>query len=160
MSSQSSRHRSEYRVEIGGSVARDQCDRFRLGRCFTEKEDDLGLRVWRELEPGLESAAGVEAGADAIGERRCRSQARPDDRACRCGRETPFGRRSRQTWRPARSAKATRLPYSALPMVPRQHRAGLRIDLGHDERRGGGAGSAQHPFHVRGDREPARDRRE
>ena len=41
-------------------------------------------------------------------------------------------------------------------MIPGQHRMGLGIDRGHDERCRRGAGCAEHPFHVGGDREPAR----
>src|ERR1700733_8834866 len=62
-------NRAQFRVEIGGSIPRDQCNRFSLCRCFPEKEDDLGRFVWRKLYPGLQSATGIETGADTTGER-------------------------------------------------------------------------------------------
>ena len=57
---------------------------------------------------------------------------------------------------PPRSAKATRVPNSRAPRVAREQRAGLGIDLGHDERRRGAARRAEHPLDVGGHREPPR----
>src|ERR1700722_7965068 len=53
----------QYGVEIGGPVARDQGDGFRLARCFPEKENDFSRLVGRELKLDLEGAARIETSA-------------------------------------------------------------------------------------------------
>ena len=105
-------HRAQDRVEVGGAVARDQ--RLRLGsrRRLAEQEDDLGRAVRLELERRLQGAAGIETGADSIGERRASAQrgrsseravaaeelrpvAGPCELPSRRGRQTRRGRRTR-----------------------------------------------------------------
>src|ERR1022692_1186204 len=54
------RYRGEYRIEVGGSVFRDQGKRFRPGRRLAKKENDFGRAIWLELETGLQRAAGIE----------------------------------------------------------------------------------------------------
>ena len=53
-------------VEIGRPVARDQG--LRIGRCrrLAEEEDDFHRTVRFDLDGGLKSAAGIEAGADPL----------------------------------------------------------------------------------------------
>ena len=62
--------RAEDGIEIGGAVFLEQRLRFGCRRRLAEQEDDLGRAVRLELQPGLQRAARIEAGADPVGERR------------------------------------------------------------------------------------------
>ena len=147
------------RVEIGRAVARDQGLRVGRRRRLAEEEDDLHRLVRLELDRGLQGAAGIEAGADPLGE----GGASPASAAGlssvplrpRNSRRSPV----QAVCRPPRSAKATREPNAVFQ--------GLRASIAPvsgsisvtTERRGRAARRAEHPFDIGRDRKPPRPRR-
>ena len=141
------------RIEIGGPVASDQGLRIGRGRRLAEEEDELHRLPRLELDRRLQGAAGVEAGAHPLRERRVPGQrggmveravtpqklspvAGPCDLPSAEVRERDVG-----TERDA-------------PRVAREHRARFRIDLRHDRGRRRAARRAEHPLDIGGDREP------
>ena len=76
----------QHRVEIVRAVVRDQRPRVRVARGFAEEADDLDAAIRRQHERCSQRAAGIEAGADGVGERRCGRQAPRGLPASRCGR--------------------------------------------------------------------------
>ncbi len=54
------------RIEISRPIASDQGLRIGRCRCLAEEEDDFHRAARLELERGLQSAAGIEAGTDPL----------------------------------------------------------------------------------------------
>jgi hypothetical protein len=70
MSSQCARDVGKHGVEIGGAVARDQRPRAPPRRGLAQEENDFGAAAGRQLERRAQRAAGIETGADPLGQRR------------------------------------------------------------------------------------------
>src|SRR6185437_353920 len=116
-------------------------------RRFAEQKNDLGRTVRLKLQSGLQGAAGIEAGANAIGKsRRAGQSSRPIEPAVAAEelRSIPGPRLLPAGEVGERHA----VPELATPGIPRQHRPGCGIDLGDDERRDGATGRAEHPLDI------------
>ena len=117
-------------------------------RRFAEQENDLGRAVRLKLHPGLQGAAGIEAGADAIGQRRGAGQssrlieravAAEELRSVAGPRLLPAGE----------IGERHAVPELGTPGIPREHRPGRGIDLGDDERRAWRRGPRRAPTRHR-----------
>ena len=147
-------HLAKSRIQVGRPVTGDQGLRVDLARRLAEEEDDFRRAARRELDRGLKRAAGIEGGADPLREKRVtRQRGRVVERAV-APQEFPA------------VAGPCRLPAAQvrkgdtgterqIPGVAREHRAGQRIDIRHDGKRGGAARRAEHPLDIGRDRKPA-----
>ena len=143
----------QHRVEIGAPVAHDQGDGLGPGRRLAEKEDDLRRGIGRQVELGLQHGAGIHSRAGPIGERRVAGE---------CGGKIEPAVPPEE-FRPV--AGPALLPPAEIgegdprsefgpPGVAGQHRAAIRIDLGHHIRARGAARGPQDPFHIARHRQP------
>ena len=153
--------------EVGGAGAGDQLLRLLLGGGFAEQEHDLRGLAGLQLQPGLQRAAGVVAGADRVGQRRVAGQGqRSVQRAVAAdelaavagpGQSTPAGAGLSRIGGAAHAQIGEGHAGAEIetPRVARQQGAGLGIHRGGDERRRGRSRAAQHPFDIGGDRHAA-----
>ncbi len=121
---------------------------------YAEPEDDLPLLPVSEIEGNLDSGAGVKAGPDPAGKPGTGHRSRPLMRAVAAEELGPVAGNG-----PGRLARIKeRGPVGELRVirVPREDRAGFRVDLGDHLHCRFWPQISQHPFHVTGGREPAR----
>ena len=143
----------EHGVEILRAVARDQAPRVRGARGLAEEAHDLddcrspaARTVVRSAPQGSRPAPTVLESGAAAGERR---------RALQCpvaaDELPPVACPVRLA--PGEIGEGDARSEGGVPWIAREHRAGVGIDLGRHERRGGRARRTQHPFHVGGHRQ-------
>ena len=142
----------QVRIEIAGSIADEQLGGHRPGRRLAEEQHHVGALVGRQLDRRLQRAAGIEAGADSPG----KSVFALQRRGVIDGAVTPqeLGAVTRPGRLPAAEVgeRHARAEVGA-PRIACEHRAGVRVDLGHDERRAGAARLAERPLDIGGDRQ-------
>ena len=145
----------QHGIEILRAVARDQPPRLLCAGRFAEKEHDLDPRVRRQHKRGSQRGAGIEAGANGVGERRrAGKRCRIFQRAIAADELPPIGGPVHPA--AAQIGEGDARSEGGIPWVAREHRAGFGIDLGGYERCGGGARRTQHPLHIGGHRQMPR----
>lgn len=119
---------------------------FVLAARGAEAEDDLDLLARRDLEPGLDRGAGIEAGADAVGEVLAPQGGGRGERAVAADE---FGAVGGQAAVFA-AAMEEREPVGEIEAerVLREEGAALRVEAGDDVHGAGVALLAEHPFAV------------
>ena len=143
----------QHRVEIRLAVLRDESrshparSRLRRGRRRSRRGAFGGSTTDRP-----QRAAGIETGAHRVGERR-RAGERCRALQCPVAADELLPVAGPVGLAPGKIGERDARSERRIPWIAREHRAGVGIDLGRHERRGGTARRTEHPFDISGHRQ-------
>ena len=140
-------HRGQHGGQIGASVLANESLSSRLTCCLAQEEDDLAAAAGLQHQPGLQRPAGIQSGADGVGQCSVAGQGqRVVHRAVaanECLTITGPGRLG-----PRQIGKGNAVSELDIPRISGEEGARFRIDNSDNEWAGGAAGGPKDPFHI------------
>src|SRR3989338_4375068 len=124
----------KHNIEVERPKPHDELLRFGLRGCFTKEENYLRMLTRPEFNPGLHGAAGIESGANSVGEQRSIIESgRMLERAMSPKEFLPVARPAHLS--SAQVDKCYAFAEIRSPRIPREHCPCRWIDLGRNVRR-------------------------